>query len=172
MCNAYPFIKPNLGDLSKMSKITQWIIAALLMMVSVAGYSFNTSYYGPGFNGKLTASGVRYNQHGISVAHKTLPFGTIIRVTNVKNNKSVIATVLDRGPYIRGRHLDLSVGANKALQCNLCNTKFEILKIGDGKYRREKPTRTLDYMDNIIKPIPVKYKKQKPVAGLSKLNRT
>ncbi|MGB5771260.1 MAG: septal ring lytic transglycosylase RlpA family protein, partial [Crocosphaera sp.] len=69
------------------------------------------SWYGPGFHGRLTANGERYNQNGITAAHKTLPFGTKVRVTNLRNGRSVIVRINDRGPYAHGRVIDLSKGA-------------------------------------------------------------
>jgi len=69
------------------------------------------SWYGKGFHGRKTASGVRFNQNAMSAAHKTLPFGTILRVTNLTNNKSCYVEVTDRGPYIKGREIDLSRAA-------------------------------------------------------------
>ncbi|MDJ0510418.1 MAG: septal ring lytic transglycosylase RlpA family protein [Crocosphaera sp.] len=69
------------------------------------------SWYGPGFHGRLTANGERYNQNGLTAAHKTLPFGTQVRVTNLHNGRSVIVRINDRGPYIHGRVIDLSKGA-------------------------------------------------------------
>ncbi|MGE5796646.1 MAG: septal ring lytic transglycosylase RlpA family protein [Ignavibacteria bacterium] len=69
------------------------------------------SWYGPRFHGKRTANGEIYDQMALTAAHKTLKFGTLLRVTNPKNNKSVIVRINDRGPYIRGRQLDLSKGA-------------------------------------------------------------
>ncbi len=69
------------------------------------------SWYGPGFHGRLTANGERYNQNGLTAAHKTLPFGTQVRVTNLNNGRSVIVRINDRGPYIHGRVIDLSKGA-------------------------------------------------------------
>jgi rare lipoprotein A len=73
------------------------------------------SWYGKKFNGKRTASGERFDMHAMTCAHKTLPFGTKLRVTNPDNNKSVIVTVNDRGPFIHGRQLDLSYGAAKKI---------------------------------------------------------
>lgn len=73
------------------------------------------SWYGPKFHGRPTSSGERFNMYGLTCAHKTLKFGTRLRVTNPENNKSVIVTVNDRGPFIRGRELDLSYGAAKAI---------------------------------------------------------
>ena len=73
------------------------------------------SWYGPKFNGRPTSSGERFDMYAMTSAHKTLKFGTKLRVTNPDNNKSVIVTVNDRGPFIRGRDLDLSYGAAKEI---------------------------------------------------------
>jgi len=71
------------------------------------------SHYGvgDGYHGQTTANGERYNAYGKSVAHRSLPFGTRLRVINQSNGKSVIVRVNDRGPYVHGRTLDLSYGA-------------------------------------------------------------
>lgn len=71
------------------------------------------SHYGigDGYHGQITANGERFNAYGHSVAHRSLPFGTKLRVTNQSNGKSVIVRVNDRGPYVGGRSLDLSYGA-------------------------------------------------------------
>ena len=69
------------------------------------------SWYGPGFHGRLTANGERYNQNGLTAAHKNLPFGTRVRVTNLNNGRSITVRINDRGPYARGRIIDLSKGA-------------------------------------------------------------
>lgn len=73
------------------------------------------SWYGRDFHGKKTANGYTYNMYGVSAAHKTLPLGTKVRVTNLGNNKSVVLVINDRGPFVRGRIIDLSYGAAKAL---------------------------------------------------------
>ncbi|MCL4548518.1 MAG: septal ring lytic transglycosylase RlpA family protein [Bacteroidetes bacterium] len=73
------------------------------------------SWYGPRFHGKLTANGEIYNQMALTAAHKSLPFGTVLKVTNIRNGKSVIVRINDRGPYIDGRDLDLSKGTAQAL---------------------------------------------------------
>ena len=70
------------------------------------------SWYGPGFNGNLTASGTRYNQYAATAAHKSLPFGTKLRVCY---NGCEVVTITDRGPYIHGRHLDLSEGTARRI---------------------------------------------------------
>lgn len=73
------------------------------------------SWYGQKFHGKKMANGEIYNQNNILVAHRFLPLGIHVRVTNLLNGKSIIAPVLDRGPYIKSRELDLSLGAAKVL---------------------------------------------------------
>jgi len=70
------------------------------------------SYY---WQGKRVASGARFNPNGLTAAHRTLPFGTRIRVSDPKTQRSVIVTINDRGPFVRGRVLDLSLGAARAL---------------------------------------------------------
>jgi rare lipoprotein A len=69
------------------------------------------SFYGFDFAGRLTANGERYNPMGMTAASKTLPFGTIVRVTNRNNGRSVVVRINDRGPYIGGRVIDMSQGA-------------------------------------------------------------
>jgi rare lipoprotein A len=69
------------------------------------------SWYGPGFSGRKTASGERFDPRGLTAAHKTLPLGTKIRVTNPRTGASVLLTVTDRGPYVGRRELDLSRAA-------------------------------------------------------------
>lgn len=73
------------------------------------------SWYGEDFHGKKTANGYIYNMYGVSAAHKTLPLGTEVRVTNLENGKKVNLVINDRGPFVRGRIIDLSYGAAKAL---------------------------------------------------------
>lgn len=66
------------------------------------------SFYGRRFHGRMTASGERFDMHAMTAAHKTLPFGTRVRVTNPQNGESVIVRINDRGPFSRGRVIDLS----------------------------------------------------------------
>ena len=73
------------------------------------------SWYGPGFHGKKTANGERFNTHDLTAAHKILPFGTQVRVTNEQTGKSVVVRINDRGPYARGRVIDLSKAAAQAV---------------------------------------------------------
>lgn len=69
------------------------------------------SYYGAAFHGHPTANGEIFNRHGWTAAHRTLPFGSILRVTYPKTGRTVTVRINDRGPYIRGRDLDLAEGA-------------------------------------------------------------
>ena len=87
----------------------------------------NASWYGPGFNGKKTASGEIFNMNKLTAAHKTLGFGTMVRVTNLKNNKRVIVTINDRGPFAKGRIIDLSKKA--ALAIDMINDGVVPVKI-------------------------------------------
>ena len=73
------------------------------------------SWYGKPFNGKLTASGERYNMYAYTAAHNSLPFGSIVKVTNLKNNKSVIVRINDRGNFGGNRIIDLSYKAAKVI---------------------------------------------------------
>ena len=73
------------------------------------------SWYGPRFHGKTTANGEVYNQLAYTAASKSLRFGTLLKVTNPRNNRSVIVRINDRGPYIGGRQLDLSKAAAQSL---------------------------------------------------------
>lgn len=73
------------------------------------------SWYGPRFNGRRTASGERYNMHELTAAHRTLPFGTRVRVRSLVNGKEVEVRITDRGPFSRGRVIDLSRAAAEAI---------------------------------------------------------
>ncbi len=79
------------------------------------GHYVVASWYGKKFNGRTTASGEKFDMYAMTCAHRTLMFGTKLRVTNPDNNRSVIVRVNDRGPFIRGRGLDLSYGAAKKI---------------------------------------------------------
>jgi rare lipoprotein A len=87
------------------------------------------SWYGPGFNGRTAASGEKFNQNAMTAAHKTLPFGTVVKVVNQKTGKSVQVRINDRGPYHGGRIIDLSkaaatkLGMMQAGTAKVCLTK-------------------------------------------------
>jgi len=93
------------------------------------------SWYGPGFHGRRTASGERFNQNAMTAAHRTLPFGTMVRVTNTRNGRSVIVRITDRGPFIRGRIVDLSVGAAQVIDMyssGVASVRLEVLQRASG----------------------------------------
>lgn len=73
------------------------------------------SYYGDKFHGRKTASGERYHKDSLTAAHKTLPFGTVVKVTNIKKDLSVVVRINDRGPYIKSRKIDLSKAAARQI---------------------------------------------------------
>jgi rare lipoprotein A len=73
------------------------------------------SWYGPGFNGNRSASGEVFNQNAMTAAHRTLPFGTQVRVTNLDTGQAVVVRINDRGPFSRGRIIDLSAGAARVI---------------------------------------------------------
>ncbi len=77
--------------------------------------SGQASYYGNEFHGRKTANGERFDQGKLTAAHRTLPFGTRVKVTNTQNGKSVVVRVNDRGPFVKGRVIDLSSSAFKSL---------------------------------------------------------
>jgi rare lipoprotein A len=99
---------------AKMPKTTT-ALAALFLMVTVGSVQANqagmASFYGTKFQGRKTASGERYSNAAMTAAHRTAPFGTRMKVTNVSNGRSVVVRVNDRGPFVRGRVIDVSRAA-------------------------------------------------------------
>jgi len=73
------------------------------------------SWYGPGFHGRTTANGERFNTHALTAAHRTLPFGSRVRVTNKATGRSIVVRINDRGPYVGGRVIDLSNASARAI---------------------------------------------------------
>ncbi len=86
------------------------------------------SWYGLAYQFRKTASGERFNTYGYTAAHKKLPFNTYVKVTNLTNNKSVIVRINDRGPFVKGRIIDLTRAAAK---------KIDMIKKGTAKVRIE-----------------------------------
>lgn len=94
------------------------------------------SYYADRFEGKPTASGEKYRHNKLTAAHKTLPFGTRVRVTNLANNNSVEVVINDRGPYVEDRIIDVSKSAAEKLGFivqGLADVKVEVIDPGTGK---------------------------------------
>ncbi len=92
----------------------------------------NASWYGGPLHGKKTASGERFDMYSFTGAHRELPFGTIIMVTNLRNGKEVYIKVNDRGPFVKGRIVDLSHAAAKAIGFNrrgVIRVKIEVISL-------------------------------------------
>lgn len=103
-------------------KIATVVVAALFLSGCVtteaADKIVKKSYHGHASwykSGKKTASGEKFNPHAVSVAHRYLPFGTVLRITHVGNGNTIEAVVNDRGPFIKGREIDVSLGAAQKL---------------------------------------------------------
>ena len=97
------------------------------------------SYYGKKFHKKLTANGETFNMNRVSAAHKTYPLGTRVKVTNMENGKSIKLTINDRGPYVKGRIIDLSYKAARKIGfVNQGTTKvrIDVIRLGDNKYHK------------------------------------
>ncbi len=98
------------------------------------------SFYADKFEGHHTASGEKYKHNKLTAAHKTLPFGTIVRVTNLANGTTVDVEINDRGPYIEGRVIDLSKSAAEKLgfiNLGVTDVKLEVVDAGDGKSKSQ-----------------------------------
>ena len=99
-------------------------------------YEGIASFYGPGFEGQETASGRIFDSDEMVAAHRTLPFGTTVRVTNLENERSVVLRIVDRGPYVgRDTIIDVSKGAARRLgmiRDGRVKVKVEVLKLGRG----------------------------------------
>lgn len=104
------------------------------------------SWYGPGFHGKATASGSIYDQNDLTAAHQTLPLGTRVMVTNLENGKAAEITVNDRGPFAKGRILDLSYASAQSLGAvgpGTIAVRLEVIDSGPHKIHSIRPS--LDY---------------------------
>ncbi|MFB8788197.1 MAG: septal ring lytic transglycosylase RlpA family protein [Potamolinea sp.] len=107
-------------------KVTQVVAGPVRVRIS----SGLASWYGPGFHGNRSASGEIYNQNAMTAAHRSLPFGTYVQVTNMDNGRSVVVRINDRGPFIGGRVIDLSAAAARALgvtQTGVAPVRLDVL---------------------------------------------
>ena len=113
-----------------MRKLFLVIFSSITLMSFVStNENFGTaSWYGHPYHGRKTASGEVYNMNTLTAAHRTYKFGTKVQVTNVSNNKTVVVKINDRGPFIKGRVIDLSQKANQKLECDLCPVKLTVIK--------------------------------------------
>ena len=119
----------------------RWLPILVLMSLVATGCASTTrvtqtglaSWYGPDFHGKKTANGEVYNQDAMTAAHKTLPFDTIVRVTNLDNGRQVTVRINYRGPYVQGRVIDLSRAAARQIRMigpGTVRVRIEILEAG------------------------------------------
>lgn len=113
------------------SNETETIVADRSLVEFLDKGTMKASWYGPGFHGRKTANGEIYDQMSFTAAHKSLKFGTLLKVTNPKNGKSVVIRINDRGPYIHGRDLDLSKAA--ALELGLMRKGVARMKVEEIK---------------------------------------
>jgi len=120
-----------------------------LLIIGVYGQvqSGKASFYADKFEGSPTASGEKYRHNRLTAAHKSLPFGTRVKVTNITNNKSVEVVINDRGPWVENRVIDLSRSAAEKLDFvnqGLADVEIQVLDAGDGK--QSDPTKTVQHV--------------------------
>ncbi len=125
----------------RIDRLSLWLLITLLLLTgcshvpaSKSGWQQvgTASWYGSDFHGRPTASGETYNMYGCSAAHKTLPLGTRVRVTNLANNRKVVVPINDRGPFVGDRIIDMSYGAARQLGMvkeGLAKVHIEVLQI-------------------------------------------
>ena len=97
----------------------------------IRSWTVMASWYGPGFHGRTTASGQPYNMHAATAAHPTLPFGSLVRVVNVRTGQSQLARINDRGPYMGDRELDVSyllASRLSMLEPGVASVRIELLE--------------------------------------------
>jgi rare lipoprotein A len=120
----------------RIATVILFFISFFLMRVQAQVQTGKASFYADKFEGHPTASGEKYKHSKLTAAHKTLPFGTKVRVTNVANNETVEVIINDRGPYVDGRVIDLSKSAAEKLgyiNNGLADVKVEVIDAGNGK---------------------------------------
>lgn len=122
----------------------------LLFILFSSGFSQTqtgkASFYADKFEGSPTASGEKYKHNKLTAAHKSLPFGTKVKVTNLANNQTVEVVINDRGPYVEGRIIDLSKSAAEKLgfiNMGLADVQVEVLDAGDGKTSDPDPIKVI-----------------------------
>lgn len=104
------------------------IILICACLFTATAHAEIASCYGREGGQTRTATGASYNPWGMTAAHRSLPFGTRVRVTNERNGRSITVTINDRGPYVHGRAIDLSLGACRAIgNSGLANVSLQVL---------------------------------------------
>ena len=115
-----PEIKSQIDSVKKDNILSQKDIIIDTLAVEKGNFKLykdkvHASYYADRFHGKRTASGTRFDMNKMTAAHKKLPFGTKVKVTNEANGKSIVVEITDRGPFVKGREIDLSKKAFQAI---------------------------------------------------------
>ncbi|WP_374539766.1 septal ring lytic transglycosylase RlpA family protein [Flavobacterium sp.] len=121
-------IKVNPNQQKPVAKIVDTIKKDTLKIEKLEMYhkGAHASYYANRFNGRRTASGIKFNNNGMTCAHRKLPFGTKLKVTSVKTKKSVYVTVTDRGPFSKTKHIDLTRKAFMMIAPNAYGGHIEV----------------------------------------------
>ena len=130
-----------------MKKIILLMVGLMMLSVSLYGETGEASHY---WQGQQTASGRRFDKNAMTAAHRALPMGSVVKVTNLKNGKSVVVTINDRGPYAKAskhsayrgsmRVIDLSEGAFLKIaskKSGVTDVKIELIKKGNWKYKKQ-----------------------------------
>ncbi len=123
-----------------MNGLSLRLVALLLVLCAVGAWGADferegiASWYGGKFHGRLTANGERFDANKLTAAHKTLPFGTVVKVTNIDNGRTVTVRINDRGPFVENRIIDLSRGAAERLEMTgtgVARVQLEIIHPGE-----------------------------------------
>jgi len=131
------------------------------------------SWYGPGFHGRKTANGERFNTNDLTAAHKSLPFNTLLRVTNLENGRYTIVRVNDRGPYARGRIIDLSYAAKTEIGMGgLAKVKIEIINANEEEETSEDISLLTLFEDAVSKNSRVFIEYYDPTGNLNSLKNS
>lgn len=131
------------------------------------------SWYGPGFHGRKTANGERFNTNDLTAAHKSLPFNTLLRVTNLENGRYTIVRVNDRGPYARGRIIDLSYAAKTEIGMGgLAKVKIEIINANEEEETSEDISLLTLFEDAVSKNSRVFIEYNDPTGNLNSLKNS
>jgi len=131
------------------------------------------SWYGPGFHGRKTANGERFNTNDLTAAHKSLPFNTLLRVTNLENGRYTIVRVNDRGPYARGRIIDLSYAAKTEIGMGgLAKVKIEIVNANEEEETSEDISLLTLFEDAVSKNSRVFIEYYDPTGNLNSLKNS
>jgi len=116
--------------------LISFFFALFILSANAQTQTGKASYYADKFEGKITANGEKYKHSKLTAAHKVLPFGTEVKVTNAKNGAFVIVRINDRGPFVEGRIIDLSKSAAEKLDFihdGIADVTVEVVDHGDGK---------------------------------------